>query len=196
MEASRIANVSAALLVGFAGRPMADPRAGHARSLAALMARLFEDTFEVGDAAPVGDRTDSAPSGRRVPCRGDRRDVISGVAAAIEAARGERVIVVGDADPGVTAELLLALVAWPETAVVMPVDAAGSSPLRAIYRCDDLRARARAVLESADPPPSVDTFLAGLEVAQVPFARLGLAGAPIPLFAESADSRVGSGGAG
>jgi hypothetical protein len=208
MEASRIANVSAALLIGFDGTRMEGLRSGRARSLAALMAQLFEDTLQVGDPASVGESPPAALSGRRVPCRRDRRDVVTGVAAAIAAARGERVIVVGEGDPWGTAELLLALVAWPEVAVVMPADEAGSSPQRAIYRCDDLRARARAVLESADPPPSVEIFFAGLEVTHVPLARLGLARPPHPLFTgsftgsftesatDAVDPRAGSGGVG
>ncbi len=204
MEASRIANVSAALLVGFVGTPMDVPRAGRARSLAALMARLFEDTLHVGDPASVGASSPVAWSGRHVPCREDRRDGVSGVAAAIAAARGERVIVVGEGDPRVSAELLLALVAWPEATVVMPADAAGSSPLRAIYRRDDLLARARALLESADPPPSFEVFFAGLEIVQLPLARLGLTGLPASLFndpfndplTDPVDPRVGSGAVG
>ena len=194
MEASRIANVSAALLVGFSGPPTDLPRAGRARSLAGLMALLFEDTLQVGDPLPA------AASGRHVPGREDRRDAVTGIAAAIAAAHGERVIVVGEGDPLVSAELLLALVAWPEAAVVMPADATGSSPLRAIYRRDDLLARARAVLEGADPPPSFETFVAGLEIVRIPLPRLGLAGLPAPLFADPiadpfndpVDPRIGS----
>ena len=91
----------------------------------------------------------AARSVRHVPCRKDRRDVVTGVAAAIAAARGERVIVVGEGDPWVTAELLLALVAWPEAAVVMPADAAriesaaGDLPLRRPARPRSCRARER-----------------------------------------------------
>jgi len=84
------------------------------------------------------------------------------------------VIVVGEGDPTVSSELLLAFVAWPESAVVMMPDAAGGDPVPAIYRRDDLLIRAREVMASAESYASFESFVAGVEVAVVPSARLGL----------------------
>ena len=185
MEASRIANVSAAVLVGFGEQtPDATPDATRdAIGLAARMAQIFEDTLWVGDAPP------EALPARHVYCREDRRDFVTGVAAAIAAAHGDRVIVVGEGDGMVSAELLLSLVAWPEAAIVMPSDSAGVNPLSVIYRRADLLSRAREALASPGSFPAYESFVAGLETVLVPLARLGLAGSPSPLFA---DPDVGS----
>ena len=180
MEASRIASVSAAVLVGFAAPTAgATPDAKRdAIGLAARMAQLFEDTLWVGDAPP------EALSARHVFCSEDHRDFVTGVAAAIEAASGERVIVVGEGSAMVSAELLLSLVAWPEAAIVRPSGLTGSSPSPVIYRREDLLARARAALASPGSFMSYERFSAGLESVLVPLARLGLAGSPSPLFAD------------
>ena len=196
-EASRIANVSAAVLVGFSGQgtTKAQGRLGSAAvrgregatrdaiGLAARMARIFEDTLWVGDRPP------ECLSARAVFCPEDRRDFVAGVAAAIEAARGDRVIVVAGGDERASAELLLSLVAWPEAAIVMLSDPEGTGPCPMICRREDLMARARNVLVRTSAISSYASFLAGLDTALVPLARLGLADAPCALFA---DSSVGS----
>lgn len=172
MAASRIANVTAAVLVGLG------QGARSSSELADRMAALFEDTLWIGDPPP-----DGAP-GRFVSVASAQRDPVAGVAAAIEAARGERVIVVAEVQSArVGAELLLALVAWPERAVVMVVEAEKSIPVCAIYRREDLLERARKLLASPSSPTSLETFLSGLEVERVTLARLGLGGGPHPLFA-------------
>lgn len=172
MVASRIANVTAAVLVGLG------QGACSSSELVDRMAALFEDTLWLDDRPP-----DGAP-GRFVSVVGAQRDLVAGVAAAIEAARGERVIVVAAAESArVGAELLLALVAWPERAVVMVVEGERSLPVCAIYRREDLLASARNVLASPSSSTSLETFLSGLEVERVTLARLGLGGGPHPLFA-------------
>lgn len=142
------------------------------------MAQIFEDTLWVGDAPPA------ALPVRHVFCREDRRHFVTGVAAAIEAASGDRVIVVGEGDEMASAELLLSLVAWPEAAIVMPSDPAGVHSLPVIYRRDDLLARAREALARPASFASFESFLVGLETVLVPLACLGLTGSPSPLFAD------------
>lgn len=174
MGASRISNVSAAVVATGTSRTA---------SPAPLLVQLFEDTLWVGDVPP------GELAVRHVPCPGPRGDGVTGLAAAVVAAEGERVIVVGEGDPTASAELLLALVAWPEAAIVLPRsggsgDARGSGRVpTGIYRREDLRVRAEALLASGTPVPDFESFVAGLEVVHVPVARLGLSDAPIPLFA-------------
>lgn len=179
MESSRIANVTAAVLVGFGDAAARKPRPSRIGSLAPLLSQLFEETLWVGDGRSTG------AVGRPVLRPGNRRDGVSGIAAAIAAARGERVIVIDEGDALASAELLLALVAWPEAAIVLPLsgEAADTVCPRGIYRCDALRARAEEQLEGRAPTSDFETFVAGLEVVRVPVATLGLSDAPIPLFA-------------
>lgn len=168
MAASRIANVSAAVLASRGAR--------NAAWVPSLM-RLFEDVFWVGDPPP------GAGPVRSVAWPGAGRAEGAGLAAAIAAARGERVIVVGEGDPRTGAEVLLALVAWPEAAVVRPAPGPGGDPPTGIYRRADLLARAEAVLQGAAPAPTLEAFVEGLAVERVPIDRLGLADAPLALFA-------------
>lgn len=180
MESSLIANVSAAVLVGFEVAA-STPRPSRIGSLAPLLSRLFEETLWVGDGRSSG------TVGRPVARPGNRRDVVSGIAAAVAAAHGERVIVIDEGDALASAELLLALVAWPEAAIVLPVsgEAADTDCPRGIYRCEALRARAEEQIEGRAPTGDFETFIAGLEVVRVAVATLGLSDAPIPLFAGS-----------
>lgn len=181
MEASRIANVSAALLIG-AARTDSAPQPTKAAGIEGLLGQLFEQTLRIGGVDAAG-----RPRGRSGdPVRPP--DGVTGLAEAILASRAERVIVVGDGDPLASAEALLALVAWPDKPVVLVVPdapgrpAAPSAPF-GIFRRDALEVRARAQLESAMDAPDLETFLAGLEVERVSLARLGLAPRPIPPFA-------------
>lgn len=181
MEASRIANVSAALLIG-AARTAAAPRSAGAAGIAGLLGQLFEQTVRI-DAVD-----DAARPGGRSGDPGRASDGVDGLATAILASRAERVIVVGDGDPLASAEALLALVAWPEKPVVLVVPdapgppAAPSAPF-GIFRRDALEGRARAQLESAKDAPDLETFLDGLEIERVSLAQLGLSSRPIPPFA-------------
>jgi hypothetical protein len=183
MGASRIANVSAAVLATGASRTA---------SPGPLLAQLFEDTLWVGDVLPA------ALAARHVPRPGPSGVGVAGLSAAIVAAEGERVIVVGEGDPLASAELLLALVAWPEAAIVLPAfEASGDARGRGgvpigIYRREDLRARAEAMLASGASDSDFEAFVAGLEVVRVPVARFGLSDAPIPLFAGRAPGPPGA----
>ena len=180
MEASRIANVSAAVLIGPA-RAASAPRSAEAAGIEGLLGQLFEQTLRIGGVDDAG-----SPSGR-VGDPGRATDGVTGLATAILASRAERVIVVGSGEPLASAEVLLALVAWPDKPIVLvlPDDpgrpGAPSAPF-GIFRRDALEGRARAQLESAKDLPDLETFLAGLEIERVTLARLGLAPRPIPPF--------------
>lgn len=159
MAASRIANVSAALVGCAQPAPRAD-QAGD--SLAALLPLLFEDVIRI--AAPDG---------------------AAARAQALLAARGERVIVVREGEGRASADLLLALVAWPERAVVEvfagdPV--AGGDPIAAIYRREGLVERARALRAGAGPADELARVVPEAERLRVDLARLGLDDGPIALF--------------
>jgi molybdopterin-guanine dinucleotide biosynthesis protein A len=70
--------------------------------------------------------------------------------SALEAAAGERVLVVATDLPLVTPDLLLALVAWPEADAVVPRTGAGSHPLCALYRRDAVLPIVRSRLAAGD----------------------------------------------
>jgi len=133
--------------------------------LARLLAFLFEETLQV-DAG---------------------RDPLPAIAAALASTRADRVLVVHD--PRAGAELLLALVAWPERAALVAVDDATGAPLCALLRRADCLGSARIGL--ADQRAELDpyeTFLAavGTEVERVTPAGLGLPAVPDPLFSLAA----------
>jgi molybdopterin-guanine dinucleotide biosynthesis protein A len=130
----RIASVSAALLVGGASRRMGRDKArlpwrgtALATHVARLLAEHFEDVMLVGGSPPP-----DAP-GRRVPDAEGPPCALRGLVAALEAARAPRVLVVAADLPLLGAELLLALLAWPEADVVLPRSARGLEPLCALW---------------------------------------------------------------
>ena len=118
---ARLAGISAALLTGGSstrlGRDKSRvPLAGVAAAtrMARRLARIFEEVLLVG-----GDPPDDAP-GRRVPDPPGPACALRGVLGALEAARGERVLVLATDLPLISEALLLALVAWPEADAVVP----------------------------------------------------------------------------
>ncbi len=143
----RFSSVSGAVLVGgasrrmgrdksrleFAGAPLATRTAG-------LLETLCEDVLLVG-----GDPPADAP-GRRVPDPDGPRCALRGLVGALEAARGERVLVLATDLPLVTPDLLLGLIAFPHADAVVPRDAAGAHPLCAIYRRESVLPVARDTL--------------------------------------------------
>ena len=145
----RLADVAGALLVGgasermgadkaqrlFAGSPAADARSR-------LLASLFEEVLLVGGEPPAG------ALGRRVPDVAGPRSALRGIVSALAAARAERVLVVATDLPLLTADLLLALVAWPAADVVLPRRDGRIEPLCALWsRAPRARRRAGAARE-------------------------------------------------
>jgi molybdopterin-guanine dinucleotide biosynthesis protein A len=140
----RIANVSAALLIGGASTRMGDDKAHRlfagepaATRASRLLASLFDDVLLVGSDPPAG------AVGRVVPDGDGERCALRGVVAALAGARAERVLVVATDLVLLTPELLLALVAWPEADVVLPRIAGQFEPLCALWRREPALALAR-----------------------------------------------------
>jgi molybdopterin-guanine dinucleotide biosynthesis protein A len=145
---SRIANVSAALLLGGAstrmGRDKAQLVVGSepaATRLAKLLASLFEDVLLVG-----GDPPADAP-GRRVADIAGPRCALRGVASALAAAREPRVLVLATDLMAITPDVLLGIVAFPEAEAVVPRAHGFAQPLCALYQRDAALAEARLCLE-------------------------------------------------
>ncbi len=165
MVASRIANVSV-VLIGPPGSAERD-----ADPLAALLPLLFEDVIRLAGA-----------------------DGAMARAEAIVAARGERVIVVREGEGRATAELLLALVAWPERAIVEVAGddpAAGGEPICSIHRRADLVKWLPALRGRAGLASDLAGLLPEGEVERVDLARLGLDDGPIAIFAVGPNGRHG-----
>jgi molybdopterin-guanine dinucleotide biosynthesis protein A len=143
---TRLANLSAALLLGGASARMGRDKAQlpvegepAAVRLAKLLASLFEDVLLVGGEAPV------AAPGRRVADVAGPRCALRGLATALGAAREERVLVLATDLMAMTPDVLLALVAYPEADAVVPRQGGFPQPLCALYR----RAPALAAAERA-----------------------------------------------
>jgi molybdopterin-guanine dinucleotide biosynthesis protein A len=146
-DASRIANVSAALLLGGESRRMGTDKAllsvggaAAATRLARLLAQLFTDVLLVGGTPPA-----EAP-GRRVldvpgpPC------ALRGLSSALAAAHEPRVLVLATDLMAMTPDLLLGLVAFPEADAVVPRAGGFAQPLCALYRREPALSAARACL--------------------------------------------------
>jgi molybdopterin-guanine dinucleotide biosynthesis protein A len=143
----RIANVSAALLVGGGSSRMGRDKAHLvlagvplATHLARLLAALFEDVLLVG-----GDPPAEAP-GRRVPDPQGPRCALRGLVGALEHASAPRALVVATDLPLLGPEPLLALVAWPEADVVLARGDAGIEPLCALWSRETVLPIARSHL--------------------------------------------------
>jgi molybdopterin-guanine dinucleotide biosynthesis protein A len=115
-----------------------------ATRIALLLDGLFDDVLLVG-----GDPPGDAP-GRRCPDGDGPACALRGLTTALAAASCERVLVVATDLPLVSADLLLALVAWPEADAVLPRDGDGLQPLCALYRREAVLPLARARLAAGD----------------------------------------------
>jgi molybdopterin-guanine dinucleotide biosynthesis protein A len=143
MSEGRIANASAALLLGGASKRMGGdkarlPLAGQplAAHLAALLGRLFEEVLLVGGEAPEGTAGRSVADPEGPPC------ALRGLVGALQQARGERVVVVATDLPGLTPDLLLGLLALPEADAVVPRSDGRAHPMCAVYRREVVLPRA------------------------------------------------------
>ena len=152
MSEGRFAEIAGALLLGGASERMGSDKAAlelagepAARRTARLLATLFEEVLLVGGKPPDG------TPGRRVADPAGPRCALRGLVGALEAARAERVLVVATDLPGLTADLLLALVALPEADVVVPrTPGDGLEPLCALYRRESVLPLARARLDAGE----------------------------------------------
>jgi len=148
---ARLAIISAALLTGGSGTRLGRdkshvPLAGvpAATRLASRLARVFEDVLLVG-----GEPPDDTP-GRRVPDPPGPACALRGVLGALEAARGERVLVLATDLPLVSDALLLALVAWPEADAVVPRVREGRHALCALLSRERVRPIAKRRLGAGE----------------------------------------------
>ena len=148
---ARLATCSAALLTGGSGTRLGRdkshvPLAGVAAAtrMAGRLARIFEEVLLVGGAPP--DDT----LGRRVPDPPGPACALRGVLGALEAARGERVLVLATDLPLVSDALLLALVAWPEADAVVPRAREGRHALCALLSRERVRPVVKRRLAAGD----------------------------------------------
>lgn len=146
---ARIATVSGAVLLGGASSRMGRDKAqlvlggvAGATRAARLLGSLFAEVLLVGGEAPP-----DAP-GTRVADAPGPVCALRGLVGALEAASSARVLVLATDLPLVTPELLLALVAWPEAAVVAPRTETGVQPLCALYEREAVLREARDRLAS------------------------------------------------
>jgi molybdopterin-guanine dinucleotide biosynthesis protein A len=145
----RIATISAAILTG---DDATDSSA--VDRVADLLGELFEEVLWVGSSG------------------------LPGVVMALAQASGERVLVVDGDRRHLSADLVLALVAWPEADAVVPCTDRGLQPLCALYRREPVLRVARRRLDSGELAlrgllDAVETsFLDENEVARVDPAAL------------------------
>lgn len=147
----RIANVSAALLLGGASSRMGRDKArlplggvAAATHLATLLGGLFEEVLLVG-----GDPPRDAP-GRRVADPEGPRCALRGLVGALEAATTERILVVATDLISLSSTVLLALLVWPESDAVVPRTGDTIHPLCALYRREPVAAVARRRLAARE----------------------------------------------
>jgi molybdopterin-guanine dinucleotide biosynthesis protein A len=141
------ADVAGAVLVGGASTRMGTDKARLelggvplAVRTARILASLCADVIWVGGAPPRG-----AP-GRAAADPPGTPSSLRGLVGALEAARAPRVLVVATDLPGLSADLLLALLALPEADVALPQTDAGPEPLCALYARDAVLPKARGHL--------------------------------------------------
>jgi molybdopterin-guanine dinucleotide biosynthesis protein A len=146
-DEGRFAEIAGAVLVGGASTRMGADKARLeiggvplAVRTARILDSLCEDVIWVG-----GEPPDGAP-GRAAADPPGEPSSLRGLVGALEAARAPRVLVVATDLPGLSADLLLALVALPEADVALPETDAGLEPLCALYARDAVLPVARASL--------------------------------------------------
>ncbi len=161
MDAGRLGNVTAALLLG--DRETRVP--AEVDRLALLVDGLFEELLLVG-----GDPASSSPGRRVAPS--DGASPLSLLSDAMDAASCERVLVVPGDPPTPDVELLLALTAWPEHAAIVAVGEDGDRPIAALYRSADVVSVLRRPL--AHDRGDLSELLGRIEVDRVTPGMLGI----------------------
>ncbi|MAE93762.1 MAG: hypothetical protein CL910_03800 [Deltaproteobacteria bacterium] len=162
-DPDRFADVTGAILLGGASERMGGdkaqtPLAGRpaAAQLALRLESLCGEVLLVGGHPPPG-----AP-GRRVEDPPGPRSALRGLVGALRAARTEKVLVLATDYYGITRELLLALLASPETDAVVPRETGQIHPLCALYRRQEVLAPAREALAGGNL--ALHRLVEGLEV--------------------------------
>lgn len=173
-DEGRLANVSAAVLLGGASSRMGRDKArlelaGEplATRTARLADALFEEVLLVG-----GDPPPEAP-GRRVPDPPGPTCALRGVVAALGAATAPRVWIAATDLPFLSPDLVLGLVAYPAADAVVPRTADGIHPLCAVYRREPALEAAREALAAGQL--AIRAALEKLEVTYLEGADLALA---------------------
>jgi molybdopterin-guanine dinucleotide biosynthesis protein A len=133
---------------------------------ARLLASLVEDVVLVG-----GDPPGDAP-GRRVADPPGPACALRGLVGGLDAVQAPRVLVLATDLPFVTADVLLALVAWPEAQAVVPRGARGLEPLCALYEREPALRAARDGLAAGEL--SLQGVLASLRVSHLDEAALAI----------------------
>jgi len=156
---SRLGNVAGALVWARCAQPTQTAR---------LLEGLFEELLRVGGGPAVG------VPGRSVPQPAGPDHGLRALVSLLAEAEAERVVVVADDGAGPTADLLLALTAWPEADVVVAGEAEGDAwPPCAIYRRAVCLEAARARI--AEGRRALPDLLESVETTRVSLAQLGIA---------------------
>jgi molybdopterin-guanine dinucleotide biosynthesis protein A len=164
-----LANVAAAVIPGAATAP-GETRA--AAQIARRLASLFEEVICVRSEPPADVR------GRRASEVDGPPGVLRDIGSALAAATAERVLVVTAGAEGVSPELLLALVAWPEAEAVVPRACGTQAPACALYRREGALRAVREQLASGRS--DVGAWLEALDTAYVdPQALPGAEGSDV-----------------
>lgn len=147
----RIGNIAGAVLVGGASTRMGRDKARlvvdgipGASRVAGVLDALFDEVLLAGGEPP----TDAL--GRRVPDVPGPVCALRGLVTALSASTRPRVLVAATDMPLLTADLALALVAWPEADAVVPRTAGRAHPLCAVYAREAVLPVARARLAGDD----------------------------------------------
>lgn len=171
-SSSRLGNITGALLLGeyqsdteLSEDDLAGDWDDDSIRAAELLDGLFSTTLLIGGEPPP-----RAP-GKHITDRSGPSCALRGIVTAFEAASTERVLILSSEFSMVEADLLLALTAWPENDVVVPVDELGEYPCCAIYRREACLDRGRARLESKDF--ALGGLLDDLETTRVSMSELG-----------------------
>lgn len=130
----------------------------------AWLCELFEDVMWVG---PI---PEPQLPGRCVPDPPGPACSLRGLLGGLDAAREERILVLGGRRRSLSPDLVLALLAAPDADAVVPRSAAGAEPLCALYRREPVRTLARTRLREG--PFAMSDFLAELDVWHLEGAAL------------------------
>jgi hypothetical protein len=140
-DSGRLAGISAAIFCADVGSDADEGDAeGRLTPIVGLLDALFEEVLLIGGAPPLSVR------GRRVADPPGPASPLRGLLAALDAAREERVLAVASDRAGLSPDLVLALVAAPDSQAVVVRTDRGVEPLVALYRRDPVRDLARARL--------------------------------------------------